>query len=347
MLRLLVAASACALLSAAAPPAINLVHVGGRVIEEPDHALSFGWPGIYFESRFEGPAMRLRFETATEHMRVLIDGEEKAVFREPGAIDLTIAGLPPGQHVARLEKLTESQSGGGRFIGFSFPGGQALPPQPRTRRIEFIGDSYTVGYGNRSAKRECTPDEVHDLTDTQQAFGPLLAKRLNADYRVNAYSGFGVVRNYGGSSPELNLPAIYPRLKPDIPAVTAAGEDGWHPALIVINLGTNDFSTPLKAEERWKTQDDLRADYRKRYIAFVDQLHRKHPQARFILMGSDAFIDDVRQIASLLRLSPGVAVRAVQFSELDLMGCDWHPSLADHRKLAELLQQDIAEAKIW
>ena len=55
---------------------------------------------------------------------------------------------------------------------------------------------------------------MHDTTDTQQAFGPLLAKRLDADYRVNAFSGHGIVRNYDGNSPGDSLPKRYSRAIP-------------------------------------------------------------------------------------------------------------------------------------
>src|SRR5581483_9468286 len=97
----------------------------------------------------------------------------------------------------RLEKMTESQQGGSRFIGL-FPtlGDVPLPAPRRARQIEFIGDSYTVGYGNVSPSRTCTREEVHDRTDTQQAFGPLVARHYDADDRIVAYSGFGIVRNY-------------------------------------------------------------------------------------------------------------------------------------------------------
>lgn len=347
MIRVLLPVTAAAMtltVPAAAQVSLPLL-VGGRVVPESGGALSFGWPGTYFESRFRGTGVRLRFETPSEHMRLLIDGEEKAVFREPGHVDVTFTGLADGTHFARLEKLTESQSGGGRFLAFStLPGGTALPPKLKPRRIEFIGDSYTVGYGNRSPRRECTRDEVHDLTDTTHAFGPLLAKRLDADYRIHAYSGFGIVRNYGGSSPDSSLPAIYPRLKPDSPSPLSSPNE-WQADVIVINLGTNDFSTPLKSGERWKNDAELRSAYRRRYVAFVRDLERQHPRAKIILMGSDAFITDVRQVAAELG-QQGPAPRAVHFSGLDLLGCDWHPSQADHKLLADLLQKELAQAGV-
>ncbi|WP_439471993.1 SGNH/GDSL hydrolase family protein [Brevundimonas sp.] len=324
------------------------LNIGGRVIAEPDGGLSFGWPGVYFEGRFTGPAVRVRFETDTEFMRLLVDGQERQVFRAAGSVDVVIDGLSPGEHVVRLEKLTESQVGGGRFIGF-FPAGGAtpLPPRPRVRQIEFIGDSWTVGYGNTSTTRTCTTQEVHDRTDTQQAFGPVTARRFDADYRVNAWSGFGMVRNYDGGVRDLNLPTVYPRLKPDDVVRLAEADPRWTPQVIVINLGTNDFSTLLYPDEAWSDEAALRAAWRDRYVAFVGELHQAQPQARFILMGSDAFHAEVATVAGLLNAeTPGLAT-PVYMGGLDLAGCDWHPSLADEAVLAGLVEGAIQQMGVW
>lgn len=334
---------------ATAQPYTNRVvpaHIGGRFIQEKDGGVSFGWPGIYFEGRFRGAAIRVRFETPAEHMRLFIDGEEKLLSRKLHETDTIIRGLAFGEHIVRLEKMTESQTGGGRFQGF-FTDGEPLPTRPRSRRIEFIGDSFTVGYGNTSGTRTCPGTMVHDTTDTQQAFGPLLAKRMDADYRVNAYSGFGIVRNYGGDMSGSSLPAIYPRLKPDRKEPVETIGRGWQPQLIVINLGTNDFSTPLKPGERWKSDAELKAAYRARYIQFVRDLQRGHPKARFILMGSDLFIAEVEKVAAELNRSSVVPVSTLRFSGLDFLGCDYHPSLADNRILADLLEKQIKRLSIW
>jgi len=328
--------------AAAAPaaPAPLPVHVAGRVLPAADGALGFGWPGVYFEGRFRGTGVEVAVESGTEFMRLLVDGEEKAQLRRPGLARLTLQGLAPGEHVVRLEKQTESQTGGGRFIGFYPTGdGQALPPAAPARRIEFIGDSFTVGYGDLSPGQACTPEQVHDLTDTQRAFGPVLARRLNADYRLVAYSGFGVVRNYNGTSPGQSLPAIYGRAIPDDPAHPAAA-DGWRPQVVVINLGTNDFSKPLNAGEPWADQAALRAAYRDRYIAFARSLMARQPQAKLVLMGSDSFYDLVSEVAT--SLNDPARVATVRFGGLALTGCNYHPSLADHQAMADLLQTTLA-----
>ncbi|HEX8621905.1 MAG TPA: SGNH/GDSL hydrolase family protein [Allosphingosinicella sp.] len=334
---------ALAFLSSAAAAAAPLpLNVGGRVVQERDGALSFGWPGIYFEGRFRGTGVRVRVEGQEEHLRLLVDGEEKMRFRRTPRVDATVDGLTPGEHVVRLEKLGESQTGGGRFLGFAPTGdGTPLPPRPRARQIEFIGDSFTAGYGITSTVRECTKREVEDRTDTQQTYGPLVAKHYDADYRIHAYSGFGIVRNYAGGSPGLSLPRIYGRTRPDEAGRQSELAAAWHPGLIVIKLGTNDFSTPLKAGERWRTKADLESDYRRTYFDFVRRLHALYPRARFLLLGGEDYFPQVEQVAvEVERAAPGLAV-AVNYGELERTACDWHPSVADNRKLAEQLIRTI------
>lgn len=320
--------------AAQAPEGVMLpVHVGGRVTVE-GREMRAGWPGAYFEGRFQGSKVTVYVDPRRDFMRVLIDGKLFRTLTSPGPTKIEIAGLAPGAHVVRLEKLTESQSGSSSFYGF-FTSGTALPPLARKHRIEFIGDSHSVGYGDTSTRRECPGTQVHDTTDTQQAFGPVLARRLDADYRVIAYSGYGVVRNYAGGKPGESLPFLYDRAIPGEPA-PAAADPAWRPQTIVINLGTNDFSTPLKPGETWADAAALRADYRTSYVAFVRRLRAMQPQARIVLMAADAFRAEVEQVAA----ATGATV--VDAGPLELTGCDWHPSLKDQRAMADRLQAALA-----
>ena len=322
-------------LSAAQAPegAMLSVYAGGRVTVE-GREMRAGWPGVYFEGRFQGTDVTAYVDPRGDFMRVLIDGKLFRMLTGPGLTKVKIADLAPGAHVVRLEKLTESQSGSSSFYGF-FTSGTALPPLARKRRIEFIGNSHSVGYGDTSTTHECPGTQVHDTTDTQQAFGPVLARRLDAEYRVIAYSGYGIVRNYAGHKPGESLPFLYDRVIPS-EAALAAADPAWRPQTIVINLGTNDFSTPLKPGETWADAAALRADYRASYVAFVRRLRAAQPQARFVLMAADAFRAEVEQVAA----ATGATV--VDTGPLELTGCDWHPSLKDQRAMADRLQAALA-----
>lgn len=322
---------------AAPSPGHGSMNVGGRVVTEADGTMRFGWPGIYFEQRFRGTSVTATVATDTEIFRLYVDGQERGLLK-PGALSLTVSGLKPGEHLARLEKLTESQSGGASFRGFRTDGNM-LPTPARTRRIEFIGDSHSVGYGNTSLTRTCTEQEVHDTTDTQQAFGPLVAKRLNAEYRVNAYSGAGVVRNYNGVAPEQNLPILYGRQIPGEPG-TAANDAGWDPQFIVIKLGANDFSTPLHAGERWADQAALHADYTRSYSAFLGRVMAAHPKAHIILIAIDPYWEDVQTVA---KNSGRADIHVIRAIEMEATGCNYHPSLKDHRGFADLVEGAIKE----
>lgn len=304
------------------------VHVGGRAVVQGGE-MRLGWPGTYVEARFRGTDVIARVETRGDFLRVSLDGKPFQTLVTPGPATVKIAGLRPGVHAIRIDKLTESQSGSSSFFGF-FTHGAPLPAPARAGGIEFIGDSHSVGYGNLSATRTCTAQQVHDMTDTSQAFGPLLARRLGADYRVIAYSGYGVVRNYAGKFPGESLPFLYPRALPGEPA-PAAPDPGWKPWAIVVNLGTNDFSTPLHAGEAWADETALRTAYRARYIDFVKELRRRQPQARLVLMAAGNFHAEVAAVAA------ATGATAVRVPALAMTGCNWHPSLADHRVMADLL----------
>ncbi|OYW80024.1 MAG: hypothetical protein B7Z26_07105, partial [Asticcacaulis sp. 32-58-5] len=194
----------------------------------------FAWPGVYFRTSFTGKTLNLDLNDPANIFNLTIDNQPPIRIVRPNGSPLTYKLKTDGPHTVRLEKITESQSGHGAFGGF-FVKGKHIPSGVKPRMIEFIGDSFTVGYGNTSPKRECTTEEVWATTDTSHAFGPLTAKHYNADYQINAFSGRGVVRNYDGFAGD-TLPGLYPYALFDGKTVSP-GKGWWQPQIIVIGLG--------------------------------------------------------------------------------------------------------------
>lgn len=334
-MRSLILAAALAVSTPAWAQTALPLNIGGRVVSAADGAYDFGWPGVYFEGRFTGPSVEVVVDTGAEHLAVSIDGARKAELTEAGELHLLLDRLGPGEHTVRLDKLTESQTGSARFEGFFVgPKDAALPAPERPRRIEFIGDSHTVGYGVRSTSRDCTEQQVHDLTDTSLAFGPILAGRLNADYRIEAFSGRGVVRNYNGLAPGEPLPVLFPRMIPG-QAEPRVAEDGWRPDIVVVGLGTNDFSTPLHPGEAWADEAALRHDYRETYVTFVQSLKAARPGVRVFLIAGDTFAEDAAEVADR------TGAKAVRITGMDSGACHHHPSIADQKMMAERLEAAI------
>jgi lysophospholipase L1-like esterase len=353
--RILIALAACAALAPAMasaagvsrvsePPALQRVeaHVPGRTLRVAE-GYQHQWPGVYFEARFEGPEVFFQVGAGDVILRVLVDGEHVETLLKPAPGTYRIADLAPRAHSVRIESVTESQSQANLFGGFFHANPtRPLPAPTRSRQIEFIGDSHTVGYGNTSATRECSTDDVWKTTDNARAFGPAIARHYGADYQVNAISGRGVVRNYNGG-PGDTLPVAYPYALLDHSA--RIGNAAWRPQAIVIALGTNDFSTPLNAGEPWKTRDALRSDYVTGYVTFLRSLRARNPQAFMVVWATDQPGGEIEtsagKVVAELRAQGDERIEFVPIRGLAMTGCHWHPSTADDEIIAGALIRAI------
>ncbi|MBE1875837.1 RICIN domain-containing protein [Myceligenerans sp. TRM 65318] len=317
---------------------LSRVHTAGRVRADGD-GVRYSWPGVYFEGRFRGTGVGIVLNDSAADYDVQIDGATVATFVAPGETTRWVEGLSDAEHTVRLVKRNESPWAASEFGGFvAAPGGEVLTrPAARTRQIEFIGDSLTVGYGNTSAGRECTGDQVNRTTNTDLSYGALTARRLEADYQVNAFSGKGMVRNYDGGDPGNHYRTYYDRaLLHDPGDVWNPGT--WRPQLVVVYLGTNDFSTDLNPGEQWTTPEELAADYRGAYGDFLRKLRTRYgTDTTIVAVGAGSFANDVQQVVRERADAGDSRVRYwfLDSTGLDLLGCHWHYSTADHELIAD------------
>ncbi|MBP2703956.1 hypothetical protein JOL79_09060 [Microbispora sp. RL4-1S] len=334
-----------------APASLFRAHTAGRV-EPAGGSVRYSWPGVYFEGRFRGTGVGVALNDAVNDYDVQVDGATVATLVTPGRTTYWVRDLTNGVHSVRLVKRTESPSAFGEFYGFvAAPGGALLPgPADRHRQIEFIGDSYTAGYGNLSPTRECpAPGQVDRNTNTDISFGALTARRLGADYQVNAFSGRGMVRNYNGIEPGTDYRTYYDRALIGVPGDVWRNPGTWHPQLIVIGLGINDFSTAINPGESW-TPESLVAAYKTAYQGFIDKLRARYGKRAIIVVSATymsnttAFSDAARQIVQDRNRRGDDRVRYWYYdnSELDYGGCDWHPSAHDHQIISKRLDDFIA-----
>jgi lysophospholipase L1-like esterase len=337
--------AAAVLLAGAAPAGVRVepatkagaplpMHVAGRTAEGLRQ-----WPGTYFETAFRGSSALFRVGPGEVSLRIRVDGGAPVALVKPAPGLYRVAGLGTGAHRLRIDVASESQAGPTAFGGFyALPGTRPLPVPRRARQIEFIGDSHTVGYGNTSSKRECSEDEVWATTDTSRGIAPLTAARYDADYQVNAISGRGIVRNYGGFAAD-TLPEAYPYALLD--HKTPYRDRAWRPRVIVVALGTNDFTTPLHAGEKWPSRGALYADFEATYAAFLARLRAANPEAHFILWATDMadgeIAAEVRKVVDRVRASGERRIGFVPVRGLALTGCNYHPNLADDRATADAI----------
>lgn len=311
---------------------------------------TYSWPGVYFEAAFAGTEVELRLDDSHNMLNVIIDGQPHRVLSRPGRKRYALDKLGQGHHRIRVEKRTETQHGTGTFEGFFIPAhARAIALEAPARRMEFIGDSATLGYGIGSPGRACSEQEIFSFTDTQASYPALAAKALGADYQVNAASGMGVVRNYDGAFPERTLPSLYPYTLNDAGVRYQAG---WSPDIIVLALGGNDFATPLHPGEKWMTRQALQDDFVDSFRRFVRGLREKHPAAHFLLLSYDPanreLAGQLVRVARQLKAAGEHRIDLVSLGPAERSACQWHPSRADHQQAADTLVDYIkARPGLW
>ncbi|WP_216589973.1 SGNH/GDSL hydrolase family protein [Streptomyces brasiliscabiei] len=357
--RTVVAAAAAGLVTTVVPPSqaaearpATRFHTVGRVRRAADGTVRYSWPGVSFEGRFHGTGIGVVLDDADNDYDVQVDGTTVATLVTPGRTVSWIDGLADRAHRVRVVKRTESPWAAGRFGGFvAAPGGAILPrPRARERQIEFIGDSYTAGYGNVSGTRDCSAiGGVNRNSNADLSFGALTARRLDADCQINAFSGRGMVRNYNGE-PGTDFRTYYDRALLNVEGDVWRQPAGWRPRVVVIGLGINDFSTPLNPGEAWSATAELVAAYESAYHGFLDKLRARYGPRTFLvvsaarLWNTTAFEEATRRIVAE-RVGRGDGRVSHWYYDdpgLDHLGCDWHPSLHDHRIISGLLDTHLA-----
>jgi lysophospholipase L1-like esterase len=318
----------------------------GRPDLREDGVVRLAWSGSGILFRFSGTSAAVRMDDPAGFYTRIVDGVEQPELQTtPGERSYAIAGgLADGEHEVELYRKTEALFGVTRFYDVDLAGGELLaPPAPKNRKLELIGDSITCGYGNEGSEATCpfeAETENHWLT-----YGAITARELDAELVTVAWSGKGIVYNYGDDKNE-PLPALYSRALPDDPQ-SEWDFALWQPDVVVINLGTNDFST-----EDDPTQPVFEAAYR----TFLETLRAKYPDAWIVclvptLLGGTDVTTAEDYITNVVdgRVGAGdgrVVVRALEFTS-DGAGCDYHPSLATHASMSVALTSELRDLVAW
>lgn len=254
-------------------------------------------------------------------------------------------------------KLSEAAMSTVGIADIKVDGGDGIKATPaQTRKIEFIGDSITCGYGVDAGHAE-SPFTT-STEDVTKAFAYLTAQKLNADYSMVSYSGYGIISGYTENDQKLTthiLPDYYNKFAKSEgllnetvnPLSIPWNFNEFTPDLIVINLGTNDDSYTKDHSER-------QADYEQHYVLFLKQVRANNPHAKILcalgIMGDRLFPFVERAVATYSNETGDMNVATMKFEVQlpeDGYGADWHPSTITHRKAANTLTSHIQSLMGW
>ena len=340
----------------------DIVYTGRISFTNPDRP-TWNYPGVQIMAAFEGTSLRMIAKPRSGYFMAQIDQAEpfKVAFRGERDSVVTLAtALPDGRHLVRLMYVIEGYEFFPEFWGFVLDEGRQLIEAPLlpSRKIEFIGNSITCGYGNEGLKKEEHFDYATE--NHYYSYASITARNLQAQHWVVARSGIGAYRNYDGpktGNPESNMPIQYEYTgyawKPELRKEPTFLQEKWdfsryQPDVVCINLGTNDLSTP---------NYDLTL-LKQGYQKLLKMVRQHNPKAKIVfLTGSMLYNQELQMAKQLLDEVTAEAQKAgdkevyrFDMNHIDgeaFLGNDWHPNVYQDEKMAGELTPYLRKLMNW
>ncbi|MBQ3162168.1 MAG: GDSL family lipase [Oscillospiraceae bacterium] len=249
----------------------------------------------------------------------------------------------------RIMKLSEAAFSKIGIISISADG-ETVPTSPLSRRMEFIGDSITCGFG---IEGKCAEEGFRTSTENPYInYASKAARSFCAECNLISWSSIGVYSS-DTKTDEINDSWLMPMLYgyTDIGIENSLGIDehaewdfsSFPPDVIVVNLGTNDNFYTKGIPER---VDGFKAAYEK----FVRKIRALNPHSHIIctlgMMGAELY----PAIEETVQKLDDDKVYALGFDvqrDEDGIGCENHPNSVTHNKAAIKLAEKISKITGW
>lgn len=324
------------------------VRYTGRTLTAEDGSVTFDWVGTYLETRLTGGSLSIRLtETKKSYYDVFVDGSLYRVVEACGKDTLInfVSGINKRLHSVRIQKRSEGEFGKTTIHQFVLPASGMLQEEPktRTRHIEFIGDSWTCGYGTEGKDRS-EPFKV-ETENAHWAYAMQVARYFDADYTLIAHSGRGAVRNYGDS---VRVSAV--SMKDKMQKTFDEGDTltwnftAYRPDMVIINLGINDFST-----EPHPYRKEFVAGY-KQILTQIRQNYGDVPVLCLFPSGIHAPVYSYYEEAVAAMNDSRIYLLRMNTDLMNTttdLGAGWHPGHSGHRKIAMSVIPYVATIMDW
>jgi len=344
-------------------PSDKHILYAGRISFANPERPAFNYPGIQIVAAFNGTSLRMMAKPGSGYFMAQIDKAEPFKVAFTGAKDslVTLAtALPEGQHLVKLMYIIEGYEYYPEFWGFVLDEGRHLVDAPSlpSKKLEFIGNSITCGYGN-----EGTNEKEHFEYATENhyfSYASITARALGAQHWVVARSGIGAYRNYGEpktGSPRSCMPVQYEytgyaydlKLRQEPTFLSEKWDfSRYQPDVVCINLGTNDLST-----NNYDTKL-LKEGYQK----LLGLVRQHNPSAKIVFLCGSMLGGKELEIAK--QVLDDVAVTAQKAGDKEVYrfnftpqngdlgyGNDYHPSIWQHEKMAAELTAYLRSLMNW
>ncbi len=293
-------------------------------------------------------------ENFQPYMAVLVNGKLSKRFAvSEGTAEYELYRSEKAEKVRiRLVKLSENAFSKVGVLSFNANGKLTATKPCSERRIEFVGDSITCGFGIEG-KSVC--DNFRTSTENPLInYASLTANGLGAEYQLTSWTAIGVysnsVKDESVTEPDnaWTMPVIYDYTDKAVDGMLGNEPEKWDfsrfaPQLIVVNLGTNDKDFTRGIPERTAAFENC-------YREFIAHIREKNPQAHIICALGAMGRELLPQVENAVKVLADERITSLGFDvqrEEDGIGSEWHPSAVTHRKMADKLIAEIKRLGIF
>ncbi|WP_405113346.1 SGNH/GDSL hydrolase family protein [Paenibacillus sp. FSL K6-1217] len=295
---------------------------------------------VFVAFRGTGISMTAEDSGGQDYVEIVLDGVARNwINLKEGVHEYVIEqGLPDGEHTLEIHKRTGILTGSIVFHHFALLDGGSFmaPPAAKSVRLEYFGDSITdgAGIGHPHVLAEAT-----HLDDGYMSYAGISARMLNADYHTMAICGIGVWQDAIGN--KQGLPEHFY-------GTLGKGTEPWEfsryiPEGVIINLGQNDYSTPI---------DD--GEYIAAYITFIQSILEQYTDPYiFCCVGTmnNNYLASVAKVVSYFNQTGNGKVYAVDLGlihpEVEGWGGRYHPGYQTHYRMGSELASFISSKTGW
>ena len=319
----------------------NIVYIGRFDLADKGKPV-FMYSGSNIRTVFRGTSLEmiLKDDSMRNTFNVVIDDSLFVITaNETDSVYRLAEGLRNSRHTVDIIRRTEWHGGNTTFLGFRVDKGKELHmPALKERKLEFIGNSYTCGYGIEGKSRE--EHFTYETENNYLTYGAIAARALDAEYFTVCRSGIGIWQGYGGGK-DFTMPKLYDE-------VVLGSEKVWdytryQPHLVVIDLGANDLSVELDSVQFIST-----------YVEFLERIRRNYTTSTIVCAAGPstpgADWEKWQRYMHAVVEQFGKQDRQIfyfEFSTFEPNGSDWHPNVEEHARMAEELIPFIKELMKW
>ena len=356
------------------PASDSLITYVGRTLVDGG-SVSFDWTATYARISFEGNYLAINAsDTRRNYFNVWIDkaptavpdkiiaignGDETSTFGKieansvyDGRIEIVneaefkamYGKKIPSQHFVTIQKRTEGEQGTTTFKEIITKGKlvHALPVKPRC--IEFVGDSFTCGYGSENSIS--TDPFTPETENCVKSYASIVSRYFNADYVLVAHSGMGIARNYNSKVQDWYMPDRYMQtfdMNKDVK--WDASQSKFKPDITVIYLGTNDFSVSMQPSE---------AAFTANYIRLLQEIKDNYGEDHPILCMAyardenlNAYVHAAVKKCGMKNVNYLDFIPGIHHNDDRNLGASSHPNYLAHQKLAYQVIPYVATLTSW